>query len=95
MGSFLIMGLIGIIIASAGQHLPRQLGAPVRDQRDRRAGVHRPHRLGHAAASRRATTRLRRPGEMVAKGAIMGALSLYLDFINLFMMLLQLFGDRR
>jgi hypothetical protein len=25
----------------------------------------------------------------------MGALRLYLDFINLFMMLLQLFGDRR
>jgi FtsH-binding integral membrane protein len=25
----------------------------------------------------------------------MGALSLYLDFINLFMMLLRLFGDRR
>jgi hypothetical protein len=34
-------------------------------------------------------------GEMVAKGAIMGALTLYLDFINLFMSLLQLFGDRR
>jgi FtsH-binding integral membrane protein len=26
---------------------------------------------------------------------LMGALRLYLDFINLFMMLLQLFGDRR
>jgi FtsH-binding integral membrane protein len=25
----------------------------------------------------------------------MGALSLYLDFINLFLMLLRLFGDRR
>ena len=34
-------------------------------------------------------------GEMVAKGAIMGALSLYLNFINLFMMLLQLFGSQR
>jgi uncharacterized protein len=29
------------------------------------------------------------------KGAIMGALSLYLDFINLFMMLLRIFGNRR
>jgi FtsH-binding integral membrane protein len=29
------------------------------------------------------------------KGAIMGALSLYLDFINLFIMLLRIFGDRR
>jgi FtsH-binding integral membrane protein len=26
---------------------------------------------------------------------VMGALSLYLDFINLFMMLLRLVGDRR
>jgi hypothetical protein len=26
---------------------------------------------------------------------VMGALRLYLDFINLFLMLLQLFGDRR
>jgi FtsH-binding integral membrane protein len=30
----------------------------------------------------------------MAKGAIMGALSLYLDFINMFVMLLQLFGNR-
>ena len=29
------------------------------------------------------------------KGAVMGALALYLDFINLFLMLLRLFGDRR
>lgn len=32
--------------------------------------------------------------EMMTKVAIMGALSLYLNFINLFMMLLQLFGNR-
>ncbi len=29
------------------------------------------------------------------KGAIMGALALYLDFINLFIMMLRLFGNRR
>ena len=29
------------------------------------------------------------------KGAIMGALKLYLDFINLFLMLLRFLGDRR
>tara|TARA_B100001173_G_scaffold276518_1_gene257439 strand:- start:292 stop:495 length:204 start_codon:yes stop_codon:yes gene_type:complete len=29
------------------------------------------------------------------KKAIMGALTLYLDFINLFIMLLRLFGQRR
>ena len=33
--------------------------------------------------------------EMGSKLAIMGALSLYLDFINLFLALLRLFGDRR
>jgi FtsH-binding integral membrane protein len=33
--------------------------------------------------------------EVEGKKAIMGALALYLDFINLFMMLLQLFGQRR
>jgi len=31
---------------------------------------------------------------MAAKGAIMGALNLYLDFINMFVMMLQLFGNR-
>lgn len=34
-------------------------------------------------------------GELEQKGAIMGALALYLDFINLFLMLLRLFGRRR
>lgn len=32
--------------------------------------------------------------EWLGKSAIMGALSLYLNFINMFMMLLQLFGNR-
>ena len=34
-------------------------------------------------------------GEVAGKKAIMGALRLYLDFINLFMMLMQLMGMRR
>ena len=33
--------------------------------------------------------------DMAAKTAIMGALSLYLNFINMFMMLLHLFGSTR
>ncbi len=33
--------------------------------------------------------------EEAKKGAIMGALTLYLDFVNLFIYLLRLFGDRR
>ncbi len=35
------------------------------------------------------------PSDHLTKFAIMGALSLYLDFINLFLMLLRLIGDRR
>jgi hypothetical protein len=33
--------------------------------------------------------------EMVGKTVIMGALSLYLDFINMFQFLLSFMGDRR
>lgn len=36
-----------------------------------------------------------RDGESMEKIAIMGALTLYLDFINLFLFLLRIFGDRR
>jgi FtsH-binding integral membrane protein len=32
--------------------------------------------------------------ESLSKLAVMGALTLYLDFINIFLMLLQLFGNR-
>ena len=31
---------------------------------------------------------------VIRKGAILGALSLYLDFINLFLMLLRIMGNR-
>ena len=33
--------------------------------------------------------------EAIGKSAIMGALTLYLDFINLFLMLLRFFGGSR
>jgi FtsH-binding integral membrane protein len=32
---------------------------------------------------------------MMGKAVIMGALSLYLDFINMFLFLLRFMGDRR
>jgi FtsH-binding integral membrane protein len=32
---------------------------------------------------------------MVSKMAVIGALSLYMDFINLFIMLLRFFGERK
>jgi uncharacterized protein len=93
MGSFMFMGLIGIVIAgvvniflasSAVQFAISVIGVVVFtgltawDMQRIRDSY---YALGG--------------GEMVAKGAIMGALTLYLDFINLFMSLLQLFGDRR
>jgi hypothetical protein len=34
-------------------------------------------------------------GTVSGRKAVMGALTLYLDFINLFLMLLRLFGERR
>ena len=48
-GSFLFMGLIGIVHRQRGEHFRWLLGHAVRDLRDRRARLHRPHRLGHAA----------------------------------------------
>ena len=46
----------------------------------------------HAVASRPAKVG---SAEVAGRKAILGALALYLDFINLFMSLLQLFGQRR
>ena len=34
-------------------------------------------------------------GVAAGKKAVMGALTLYLDFLNLFLMMMQLFGNRR
>jgi uncharacterized protein len=34
-------------------------------------------------------------GTVVGRKAVMGALTLYLDFINLFLFLLRFLGDRR
>ena len=93
-GSFLIMGVIGIIIAavvnlflqsSAMQFAISVIGVLVF------AGL-------TAYDTQRIKTgyyQLQGDATAVAKGAIMGALSLYLDFINMFTFLLQLFGSRR
>lgn len=92
-GSFLIMGLIGIIIAalvnlflqsSALQFAISAIGVLVfagltaYDTQQIKDGYYQV--AGNA--------------ELAAKTAIMGALSLYLDFINMFQSLLYLFGDR-
>lgn len=92
-GTFLIMGVIGIIIAAVVniflQSSALQFAISV-------IGV-----LVFAGLTAYDTQRLkdeylvlRHNAEAVAKSAILGALSLYLDFINMFLFLLQLFGDR-
>ena len=47
MGSFLIMGLFGLIIAMLVNIFLKSIGLDFVDLGDRRAGLRRPHRLGH------------------------------------------------
>ena len=93
LGSFLMMGLIGIIIASIVNIFMKStmmyfvisiLGVLIF--------------VGLTAYD---TQKIKNmylasdSGEIMGKKAVMGALTLYLDFINLFIMLLRLFGQRR
>ena len=97
-GSFLFMGLIGIVIAGvvniflaspmvswvmSGIGVVVFTGLTAYDVQkiSRMGGEVMMGQQGDAAA--------------VRKGAILGALTLYLDFINLFLMLLRFMGDRR
>jgi FtsH-binding integral membrane protein len=92
-GSFLFMGLIGIVIASlvnifigstALQFAISVIGVLVF--------------TGLTAYDTQAIKETYYEGaghEIATKTAIMGALRLYLDFVNLFMMLIQLLGVRR
>ncbi|MDY0161774.1 Bax inhibitor-1/YccA family protein [Desulfobotulus sp.] len=94
-GGFLMMGLIGIIIASLVNLFFRSsavsmivsyvgvfvfIGLTAWDtQKIKQMALAQPADLDNAT---------------LRKGAIFGALSLYLDFINLFIMMLRIFGDR-
>jgi FtsH-binding integral membrane protein len=93
MGSFLIMGLFGIIIASLVNIL---LASTAMQFIISVVGV-----LIFAGLTAYDTQRLKSEyiygameGDVMERSAIMGALSLYLDFLNLFTMLLQLMGQR-
>ncbi len=92
MGNFLMMGLIGLIIAMVVNIFMQSsmlefaisavgvlifVGLTAYDTQK----VKESYDEGYGA-------------EVLQKTAVMGALSLYLDFINLFMMLLRLFGNR-
>ncbi len=93
MGSFLIMGLFGIIIASLVNIF---LVSSMMQWIISVVGV-----LVFAGLTAYDTQRLKNEyvygamdGEVMERSAIMGALSLYLDFLNLFTMLLSLLGNR-
>ncbi len=95
-GNFLFMGLIGIIIASVVNMFVQSsamaalisyigvlvfVGLTAYDtQKLKNMAMTQPEGI---------------EAGVVRKGAILGALSLYLDFINLFIMLLAIFGQRR
>lgn len=92
-GSFLFMGLIGIIIASVVniflQSSAMNFALSV-------IGVLLFTGLTAWDTQQIKTMYYSTSGEAaLGKSAIIGALRLYLDFINLFMSLLRLFGDRR
>ena len=95
MGQFMFMGLIGIVIASVVNLFVRSSGMSLivsyigvivfvgltayDTQKLRAMALSQPEGLDRGT---------------VRKGAILGALTLYLDFINLFLMLLRILGNR-
>jgi FtsH-binding integral membrane protein len=91
-GSFLIMGLFGIIIASLVNIF---LKSSALDFAVSAIGVLVFVGLTAYDTQRIKQTYYQLSGDTLAKASIMGALSLYMDFINLFMMMLRLFGNRR
>ena len=96
LGGFMMMGLIGIVIASLVNLFLQSssvnaiisyigvfvfIGLTAYDtQKIKNMAMTQPANLD---------------GAVIRKGAIVGALSLYLDFINLFLMLLSILGQRR
>lgn len=94
-GTFLIMGVVGLIVASIVNIF---IGSPAIMFAVSAIGV-----LIFAGLTAYDTQRIKTDyiqhaqaadSEWLGKAAIMGALSLYLNFINMFMMLLSLFGNR-
>jgi FtsH-binding integral membrane protein len=90
LGSLLFVGLIAIIIASV---INIFIGSTVFQMVISAIGVI--IFLGLTAYDTQKIRELVSVGGDTGKEEVMGALSLYLDFINLFLMLLQLFGGRK
>jgi hypothetical protein len=95
MGQFMFMGLIGIIIASVVNLFVRSSGMSLIVSY---IGVVVFVGLTAYDTQKLRTMALSQPdgldGGTIRKGAILGALTLYLDFINLFLMLLRILGSR-
>jgi FtsH-binding integral membrane protein len=92
-GSFLVMGLFGIILAMLVNIFLKSTGL---DFAISAIGV-----LIFAGLTAWDTQRIKEmysvndDGTIAGRKAVMGALALYLDFINLFLFLLRFMGDRR
>ncbi len=92
-GSFLIMGLIGLLIAMVVNIFLKSTGL---DFVISAAGV-----LIFAGLTAWDTQKIKEmydpmeDGTIVGRKSVMGALTLYLDFINLFLFMLRFLGDRR
>jgi FtsH-binding integral membrane protein len=92
-GSFLIMGLFGLIIAMVVNIF---LASPAVDFAISIIGV-----LVFTGLTAFDTQKIKEmyyvgdDGTVAGRKAIMGALALYLDFINLFLFLIRILGDRR
>ena len=95
LGGFMAMGLIGIIVASVVNLFMRSSGMYMIISY---IGVLVFVGLTAYDTQKLKTMALSQPegleAGVIRKGAILGALSLYLDFINLFLMLLRIFGSR-
>ena len=96
LGGFMMMGLIGIVIASivnifiqssAMQMIISYIGVVVFIG----LTAYDTQKLKNMSS----TIPDNASGSMVRKGALMGALTLYLDFINLFIMMLHIFGGSK
>jgi uncharacterized protein len=93
LGSFLFMGLIGVVLASLVNIF---VGSSALQFMISVIGV-----LVFTGLTAWDTQRIKEvyvmsdPHDVLAKKALMGALALYLDFINLFVMLLQITGQRK
>ena len=92
-GSFLVMGLFGLILAMIVNMFLKSTGV---DFAISAIGV-----LIFAGLTAWDTQRIKEmysvsdDGTVAGRKAVMGALTLYLDFINLFLFLLRFLGDRR